>query len=92
MPENFQEFVEHLTDNARGSLQQAETIARNLGSAYVGTEHLLLGVLAQNDSVGAKLLGDVGVTLDRAQVALNLTPRNLIVSTGTRGLKLLALY
>ncbi len=86
MPDNFQEFVDHLTDNARGSLQQAEAIARGLGSAYIGTEHLLLGVLAQNDSVGAKILTDAGVTLERAQTALNLTPRNLIVGTGARGL------
>lgn len=86
MPESFKEFVDRLTDNARGSLQQAEVIARSLGSAYVGTEHLLLGLLSQNDSVGAKLLSDVGVNLDRARVALNLTPRNLTVSTGARGL------
>lgn len=86
MPESFKEFVDRLTDNARGSLQQAEVIARSLGSAYVGTEHLLLGLLSQDDSVGAKLLLDVGVSLDRARVALNLTPRNLTVSTGAKGL------
>lgn len=86
MPESFQEFVDRLTDNARGSLQQAEVIARSLGSAYVGTEHLLLGLLSQDNSVGAKLLSDAGVTLDRARLALNLTPRNLVVGTGARGL------
>ncbi len=86
MPESFQEFVDRLTDNARASLQQAEVIARGLGSAYVGTEHLLLGLLSQDNSVGAKLLADAGVTLDRARLALNLTPRNLMVGTGARGL------
>ncbi len=86
MPEEFQDFVTHLTDNARTSLQHADAIARGYGSAYIGTEHLLLGVLAQGSSVGAKVLADSGITLDRAELALNLTPRNLIVSTGSRGL------
>jgi len=86
MADDFAEFVSHLTDNARTSLHHADAIARGYGSAYIGTEHLLLGVLAQGSSVGAKLLADIGVTLDRAEVTLNLTPRNLIVSTGAKGL------
>ncbi len=86
MADDFAEFVSHLTDNARTSLQHADAIARGYGSAYIGTEHILLGVLAQGSSVGAKLLADVGVTLDRAELALNLTPRTLIVSTGAKGL------
>ncbi len=86
MPENFSDFLDHLTDNARGSLQHAEMTARSLGSSYIGTEHLMLGVLAQEASVGAKLLADAGVTLERAQSALNMTPRALVVSVGAKGL------
>ena len=86
MTDDFAEFVSHLTDNARTSLQHADAIARGYGSAYIGTEHLLLGVLAQGSSVGAKVLADAGVTLDRAELALNLTPRTLVVSTGAKGL------
>ena len=86
MPDNFSEFIHHLTDNARGSLEQADGMARALGSAYIGTEHLLLGVLSQETSVGAKLLADSGVTLERTQHALHLTPRALVVSTGAKGL------
>lgn len=86
MADEFAEFVSHLTENARISLQHADAIARGYGSAYIGTEHLLLGVLAQGSSVGAKVLADAGVTLDRAELALNLTPRTLIVSTGAKGL------
>jgi ATP-dependent Clp protease ATP-binding subunit ClpC len=86
MPDNFSDFSHHLTDNAKSSLQQADMIARSLGSAYIGTEHLLLGVLTQEGSVGAKLLADSGITLDRARLALNLTPRALVVSTGAKGL------
>ena len=43
-------------------------------------------MLAQGSSVGAKVLADAGVTLDRAELALNLTPRTLVVSTGAKGL------
>jgi ATP-dependent Clp protease ATP-binding subunit ClpC len=88
MSEDFTEFVSHLTDNARTSLQHAGIIAHSYGSPYVGTEHLLLGVLAQGSSVGAKLLADAGVTLDRAQNALNMTP--LTVMVGTMSLKSLS--
>ncbi len=86
MSDEFADFVSHLTDNARTSLQHADAIARGYGSAYIGTEHLLLGVLAQGASIGAKVLADAGITLDRAELALNLTPRNLVVSTGAKGL------
>lgn len=86
MSDDYAEFVAKLTSNARTSLQHADAIARSYGSAYIGTEHLLLGVLAQGSSVAAKVLADAGVTLDKAEVALNLTPRTLIVSTGSKGL------
>ncbi len=86
MPDEFADFITHLTDNARTSLQHADAIARGYGRAYIGTEHLLLGVLAQGSSVAAKVLADAGVTLDRAELALNLTPRTLVVSTGSKGL------
>lgn len=86
MPEDFAEFVGKLTDNAKTSLQHAGAIARGYGSEYVGTEHLLMGVLAQGLSVGAKILADANVTLERTELALNLSPRNFIVSTGVVGL------
>jgi len=88
MPQNseFQEFLNHLTDNALQSLKHADAIARNFGSAYVGTEHLLLGVLAQNTSMGSKILEGAGVTLDRARLALNMTPKTLVLNMGAKGL------
>lgn len=86
MADDFAEFVSRLTDNAKTSLQHANAIARGYGSAYIGTEHLLLGVLAQGSSVGAKLLADAHVTLERAEIALNLSPRNIIISSGALAL------
>lgn len=61
-------------------------IARGTGSAYIGTEHLLLGVLAQSSSMAAKILEDAGVNLERARMALNLTPKTLVIDMGAKGL------
>src|SRR6266568_926300 len=83
---DFQDFLNHLTNNALQSLKHADGIARSFGSAYVGTEHLLLGVLAQDNSIGAKMLEGAGVTLDRARIALNLTPKTLVMSAVAKGL------
>lgn len=83
---DFQEFLNHLTNNALQSLKHADAIARSFGSAYVGTEHLLLGVLAQDSSMGAKVLEGAGITLDRARMALNLTPKTLVINVGAKGL------
>ena len=91
MPEDFAEFITHLTDNARASVQHADAIARGYGSTYIGTEHLLLGVLAQGASVGAKVLADAGVTLPGAEAALGEPPHRVAVSTGTVSLSETAL-
>src|SRR3972149_7144785 len=82
---DFQEFLARLTNNALHSLKHADAIARASGSAYIGTEHLLLGVLAQEGSMGSKILGGAGITLDRARLALNLTPKTLVISMGGKG-------
>jgi len=82
----FNDFLSHLTENATQSLKHAGAIAQSFGSAYVGTEHLLLGVLAQESSMGAKVLEGAGVTLDRARLALNLTPKTLVINLGGKGL------
>lgn len=68
---DFQDFLNHLTENALASLRHADAIARSSGSSYVGTEHLLLGVLAQDSSIGAKMLDNAGVTLHKAKLAIN---------------------
>lgn len=84
--DEFQDFLQNLSDNALQSLKHADAIARAAGSAYVGTEHLLLGVLAQESSLGAKLLKDNGVTLEKARLAMNLKPQTIVMSMGAKGL------
>jgi len=84
--QDLQDFLNHLTDNALASLKHADAIARAAGSAYVGTEHLLLGVLAQDSSIGAKILKNSGVTLDKARLAMNLSPKTAVLNLGAKGL------
>jgi ATP-dependent Clp protease ATP-binding subunit ClpC len=79
MGDEFTEFVAKLTDNARTSLHHANIIAQGYGSPYIGTEHILMGILASGSSVGAKVLADSGVTLDRAQTALKLAPLTTVI-------------
>lgn len=84
--DEFQDFLHNLSDNALQSLKHADAIARAAGSPYVGTEHLLLGILAQESSIGAKLLKDNGVTLEKARLAMNLKPQTIVMSMGAKGL------
>jgi len=83
---DFSHLHDRLTENAKSSLTNADTIARSLGNSYIGTEHLLLGVLHQKTSIGAKILANAEVTYDRAKLALNLTPKSLLTNTSSKGL------
>lgn len=67
------DFSKRLTDNARDVLAHAEVLARVSGSPYIGTEHLLLGILSQESSVGSQLLRDAGVQFDQVKTALKIT-------------------
>jgi len=73
------DYAERFTDNARISMRHAEGIAMSLGSNYIGTEHLLLGLLAQQSSIAAKILKSTGVDINKARVALNLAARPIVV-------------
>ena len=80
-PNEFPDFINHLTENAKSSLRHADAISRGFGSPFIGTEHILLGVLSQQTSVGSKMLENSGVTLKGARTALNLSPKAVIIST-----------
>ena len=47
---------------------------------------MLLGVLAQDSSIGAKLLKDNGVTIEKARLAMNLKQQTIVMSMGAKGL------
>ena len=54
------------TSRAKKVLELSMNQARNLNHAYVGTEHLLLGLIAEQKGIAAQVLHDRGVTLDTA--------------------------
>ncbi len=49
------------TDNAQVALSQAAKCARSLKQGYIGTEHILVGLLKEKNGVAAKVLTDNGV-------------------------------
>jgi ATP-dependent Clp protease ATP-binding subunit ClpA len=53
------------TEELRAVINLAIQEARKLEHRYVGTEHLILGLLAHGESVPAKVLRDQGLNLDR---------------------------
>jgi ATP-dependent Clp protease ATP-binding subunit ClpC len=54
-----------LTPRAKRVIELAVTEANRLGHNYIGTEHLLMGILREYDSVAAKLIISTGVDLNR---------------------------
>lgn len=56
-----------LTPRAKRAIDLAYNNARDLNNNYIGTEHLLLGVLAEGEGLGARVLHALGATLDRAR-------------------------
>ncbi|HLI09490.1 MAG TPA: Clp protease N-terminal domain-containing protein [Ktedonobacteraceae bacterium] len=82
------------TEQAKNVLAQAEEEARQLNHNYIGTEHLLLGLLNEGDNQAAKVLNDLGIDLASVRAAvegivgrgeepvvgeMSLTPRTLKV-------------
>ncbi|MBM4188159.1 MAG: ATP-dependent Clp protease ATP-binding subunit [Gemmatimonadetes bacterium] len=55
------------TSRAKKVLELAMTEARELNHSYVGTEHLLLGLLREEKGIAAQVLTDAGVTLEQAR-------------------------
>ncbi len=59
-PDRFQKF----SRRAREVLALAQEEAQRLGHNYIGTEHILLGLIREGEGIGAKVLISLGVSLD----------------------------
>jgi len=55
---------ERFTDRARRALVLAQEEARELDHAFIGPEHILLGLLHEGDGVAARALGSLGITIE----------------------------
>ena len=53
------------TDKAQNALAQASRCARSLKQGYIGTEHILVGLLKEDTGVAAKVLADNGVETEQ---------------------------
>jgi ATP-dependent Clp protease ATP-binding subunit ClpA len=65
-------MFERFTPAARQVVVRAQEEARTFGHPWLGTEHLLLGVLAEPQTPGVRVLTDLGVTLGTGRAALSL--------------------
>ena len=70
-------MFERYTDRARRVLVLAQEEARLLNHGFIGTEHILLGLIDEGEGVAAKTLSSFGIELDkaRAEVTKILTPQ-----------------
>jgi ATP-dependent Clp protease ATP-binding subunit ClpA len=71
-------MFERFTNRARHSVVLAQEEARRLNHNYIGTEHLLLGLLGEPDGLAARALRGFGVSADGARRAVT-----AVIGTGT---------
>ena len=77
---NFEKF----TKEAKNALIVAQDKSRDAGLNYVGTEHILIGILTQQHSLGSTILMNFGVSLDNVYLVLKTAGR---ATTGQPSLK-----
>lgn len=73
MQDDFTEIMNNLTENARFALQKSDYHAKRYNNGYMSTEHLLLGILSQDTSTGARFLADEDVNLESVEKTINHT-------------------
>ena len=66
MPSRFEKFSER----ARRVLTSAQEEAQNLNHSYIGTEHILLGLIREEEGVAAKVLTNLGINLGKVRSAV----------------------
>jgi ATP-dependent Clp protease ATP-binding subunit ClpC len=60
-----------LTPRAKRVIDLAYDESRNLNNGFIGTEHLLLGLVREEDGLGGRVLSNYGVFLPQARVAVH---------------------
>ncbi|MCK9186019.1 ATP-dependent Clp protease ATP-binding subunit [Candidatus Gracilibacteria bacterium] len=80
----FNQF-EKFTKEAKRALVVAQEKAKDANLNYVGTEHVLMGILAQENSLGASVLLNFGVSLDNVNLVLKTVGRNSTSNVASAG-------
>jgi ATP-dependent Clp protease ATP-binding subunit ClpC len=63
-------MFERFTERARQVVVLAQDEARALRHDYIGTEHLLLGLLREEEGLGARVLGQLGIEIDAVRAVV----------------------
>ncbi len=63
-------MFERFTEPARQVVVMAQAQARELGHSYIGTEHLLLGLLGVADGLAARTLRSLGLSLEQTRASV----------------------
>jgi ATP-dependent Clp protease ATP-binding subunit ClpC len=58
-------MFERFTDRSRRAIVLAQEESRRFNHRFIGTEHLLLGLMAEGEGIAASAIGGTGVTLDQ---------------------------
>ena len=58
-------MANRFTESAQNALNAAPQVASRLGHTYIGSEHILLGILYNENSVASKLLISKGITYEK---------------------------
>ncbi len=70
---NSHNYLDKFTTNAKKVLTNAQKVARELGSAHLGTEHLLLAMLNIKSGTAFEILGSLGVSGEKVDMVVNLS-------------------
>lgn len=62
-----EKFFERFTERARKAIIYAQEEARMLNQNYVGTEHLLFGIIRDEDGIAAQVLMSLGISLEEVR-------------------------
>jgi ATP-dependent Clp protease ATP-binding subunit ClpC len=65
------EFIERMSERARSVLTLAQEEARAFQHDYIGTEHLLLGLVHEHEGIAGRALANLGVEVDKARKAVD---------------------
>jgi ATP-dependent Clp protease ATP-binding subunit ClpC len=66
MASRFEKFSER----ARRALTHAQEEAQHFGHNYIDTEHILLGLISEDDGVACKVLNNLGVAATKIRAAI----------------------
>jgi predicted RNA-binding protein with RPS1 domain/MoxR-like ATPase len=75
------DWFDKFTERARKVWQLAQEEARRFNHNYIGTEHILLGLVREGDGVAARVLNNLGIELQKVRTAVE-----FIIGRGDRGM------